>query len=258
MRESNNIDKREQDIAKEYWLCGTCEDLFSNWEREFANKVFYHSVNAQKSIIIYQGWMSRFCASLSWRTLTYIRSLNIKEDKPKEYIESINKAERQLSKYLLGKSDDLYEFEQHLFPIGEIESTTETGLPANMNRYFLRTMSMDIIGNKNNTFIYTKLPSFILLGFVKGSIPKEMRSSRIALEHGKLSPQTYHFPDGFINYLVDKANMVNKLGGSINPTQQARIDEFVKNNPEKVVHSKTFWAFVKDRNLLVTFKSVYI
>ena len=45
IREKNEVQKRAQDIAKEHWLCGDCEQLFSRWEREFANKVFYPFVN---------------------------------------------------------------------------------------------------------------------------------------------------------------------------------------------------------------------
>ena len=101
IRESNEIDKRAQDIAKEYWLCSDCEGLFSEWERKFSNKIFYPFVNKGQSVATYGKWMSKFCASLSWRTLTLIRSKNTHEKKSKKYIESLNKAESHLSKYLL-------------------------------------------------------------------------------------------------------------------------------------------------------------
>ncbi len=29
LREKNSINKRAQDLAKDYWLCGECEDLLS-------------------------------------------------------------------------------------------------------------------------------------------------------------------------------------------------------------------------------------
>lgn len=249
IREINEIDKRAQDIAKEYWLCGECEDLFSRWEREFANKIFYPFVNEDKCHATYREWMSRFCASLSWRTLTFIRSKNTQEGKPKEYIESLNKAGKQLSKYLLGQDDNLHQYEQHLFPLEQIESTTQSGLPTNINRYLLRTMAMDVIGNSSDIMVYTKLPAFILLGFVKVSDPKRMRSSRIALKNGKISPRTYYWPDGFINYLVEKASKVKEVTRNINSIQQNKIAEYVKENPEKVARSKTFEAFLSDYQL---------
>jgi len=171
IRESNTVHKRAQDIAKEYWLCAECEGLFSSWERSFANKVLYPFVDYNECIASYGSWMPKFCASLSWRTLTYIHSKSSNRNKVKNYIDAINSAELHLAQYLLNKEISLCQYEQHLFPLGRIESTTKRGLPSNINRYFLRTMAMDIIGNSTDTFIYTKLPSFIVLGLVKVKDP---------------------------------------------------------------------------------------
>jgi hypothetical protein len=141
LREYNEPHKRAQDTAKEYWLCGECEDKFSVWETKFANSVFHPFVNGKASEASYENWMSKFCASLSWRTLTYIRFKNPKKDQTEEYYETIGKAEKHLADYLLGKVDYLYQYEQHLFPLEGIDSTSSPDLPPNINRYFLRTMA---------------------------------------------------------------------------------------------------------------------
>lgn len=145
LRESNEVQKRAQDLAKEYWLCSKCEDLFSVWETKFSAKVFHPFVNEEKSEAFYSEWMSKFCASLSWRTLTFIRSKNTFEKKPEGYVQSLDFAESHLAKFLLGQEDNLNQYEQHFFPLERIESTTQKGLPPNINRYFLRTPAMDII-----------------------------------------------------------------------------------------------------------------
>jgi hypothetical protein len=246
LREKNEIDKRAQDLAKEYWLCGECEDLFSTWETLFANNVFYPFVDKEQSVSSYGSWLSKFCASLSWRTLTYIRSKNNNENKPEEYYRTLDKAEESLSNFILGKTDNLNQYEQHLFPLERIESTDFSGMSKNINRYFLRIVSMDIIGNSKNLFVYTKLPSFMLIGFINVEKPKLMRTSRIALKSGKLSPRNYHWPDGFIDYIVEKSNEITELSDKISPKQQAKIEEFIKNNPEKAANSKQFEAFLHD------------
>ena len=115
--------KRAQDIAKEHWLCGDCEQLFSRWEREFANKVFYPFVNEGKSVASYGNWMSKFCASLSWRTLTYIRSKNPNDENDGERKVLLDAAQEHLRKYLISEADNLNQYEQHLFPLEKIEST---------------------------------------------------------------------------------------------------------------------------------------
>lgn len=246
IRESNEVHKRAQDIAKEYWLCVDCEGLFSEWERQFANRVFYPFVDKGESEASYEKWMVRFCASLSWRTLTYTRSKNESESKPENYIKEIEGAELHLRKFLLGELDNLDQYEQHVFPLERIESTTERSLPPNINRYFLRTMAMDIVGNSTDIFLFTKLPSFIVLGAVKAKDLNKMRSSRISLKQGRLSPREYRWPDGFINYIVEKANAVAEAYDKIPESHKDSFDEYIKNNPEKAAKSKLLEAFMYD------------
>lgn len=246
LRQSDEVKKRRQDIEKEYWLCGDCEDLFSVWETKFANQVFFPVVDKGLSVIEYGEWMGKLCASLSWRTLTYIRSKNYNENEDENYANSINTAERHLAKYLLGEEKTVGIYEQHLFPLGEIAATTDTGLPKNINRFFLRSIGMDIVGNYNGTFIYTKLPSFILLGLVSHNRIERMRSSRISMKKGKISPRKYHWPKGFINYIVEKANQITDSYDKIPDEHKQKFEEFIQNNPDKAANSKLFKAFLAD------------
>lgn len=249
LREHNEVAKRQQDIAKEYWLCGNCEDKLSIWETKFANKVFYPFVDKGECIASYDNWMSKFCASLSWRTLTYIRSKNIENgtyNKDREYIQAIDSAESHLAKYLLGEANNLNQYEQHLYPLEKIESTTANELPPNINRYFLRTMAMDIVGNDKNIFIFTKMPSFVLLGCVKVKELNKIRSSRIALNQGQIRPREYRWPDGFANYMFDQARKISSIYESIPEKHHDKLDKFLIANPEKAVNSKLFEAFRHD------------
>jgi hypothetical protein len=246
IRNSENVERRAQDLAKEYWLCGDCESLFSEWERQFANQVFYPFSDRGESVAQYGSWMAKLCASLTWRTLTYIRSKNADEERSEEYIAAIDRAELHLRRFLLGEEANLGPYEQHLYPVGAIESTDLDGVPVNINRYFLRTIAMDIVGNATDIFVYTKLPGFILLGVVKASSTNKMRSSRIALKQGKLSPTTYRWPDGLSNYLFKKAEDAAEIYRKIPESQREKFDEFIMNNPEKAANSKLFEAFKHD------------
>jgi len=246
LRGNNEVHKSAQDIAKEYWLCGDCEALFSEWEREFANKVFYPFEDKGESVANYGEWMSRLCASLSWRTLTYIRSKNEAEQESYEYNKSLDDAEQHLKKFLLGEESNLYQYEQHVFPLERIEDTTELGLPPNINRYFLRTRAMDIVGNSTDLYIYTKLPCFIVLGVVKSKDLKKMRYRRMAIKHGNISPREYWWPDGFINYIIKKAKEVSDVYERIPEKHKASFDEYIRKNPDKAASSKLFEAFMHD------------
>lgn len=242
IRDANEVHKRAQDIAKEYWLCGQCELMFSAWERSFANKIFYPFVDKGESVAHYEQWMSKFCASVSWRTLSYIRYKN----NTQEYEDELDAAQQHLKNYLLGHESNLYGYEQHVFPLEPIESTTQSGLPPNINRYFLRTMAMDITGNSTDTFIYTKLPSFIILGVIKAKNLSKLRSSRISLGSGKISPKEYWWPDGFINYICEKSIASAEAYDRIPKQHKDSFNKFIKDNPKKSANSKLIKAFMHD------------
>lgn len=103
IRESNVIHKRRQDIEKEYWLCGDCEKLFSSWETKFSTHIFFPVLEDNQSTLQYSEWMAKFCASLSWRTVTYIRSKNSERNEDSFYVNSLNGAEEHLAGFLLGR-----------------------------------------------------------------------------------------------------------------------------------------------------------
>jgi hypothetical protein len=246
LREHNDVQKRAQDTAKEHLLCHDCEILFSGWERSFANKIFYPFVNEDTDTATYQSWLPKFCASLSWRTLVYITEKNNSEERSEAYINAIEGAKQHLSKYLLGIEDNLNQYEQHLYPLDRIEDTSFTSFPPNMNRYFLRTTALDVVGNEKNIFAYTKFPKFMLLGVVKSDNLGRMRSSRVALANGTISPREYRWPDGFVNYIVEKANYISEVYKQIPQQHLDSFDEYIQKNPEKAGSSKLFEAFMHD------------
>lgn len=204
-RDNHETQRRRQDLAKQYWLCGHCEDLFSSWENEFAAKVFFPFVDEDAHIAEYGPWLAKFCASVSWRTLTYIVAKNQTMVVEEEYVRFRNKAEKRLRNFLLGTSSNLYENEQHLFPLDEIKYTTIVNAPTHLNRYVLRTIAMDVIGNTNVNYIYTKLPKFIILGVIRDDTVNAMRSSRVALRSGVIAPRQYVWPHGVGEYIMEKA-----------------------------------------------------
>jgi hypothetical protein len=244
IRFNQSINRRSQDIAKDYWLCKSCEQLFSGWEREFANKVFYPLMNEGKSVASYGEWLSKFCASLTWRTLTYVRSQNspVSEDVSRV----LDEAEAALAAYLLGQSSSLGKYEQHLYPLEGIAETNVSGAPPNLNRYFLRTMQMDLLQSQSASIIYTKLPGFVLLGLTGHKESKSMRSSRVALGDGRLSPRSYHMPTGFLSYLFEKTKEMADSYSKMDKSQREKITKSILDDPERFRTSRTFEAFKHD------------
>jgi hypothetical protein len=245
-RKGHEINKREQDLAKEYWLCGQCEDMFSVWEREFANRIFFPFVDHGVTSAAYGVWLSKLCASLSWRTLTYIKSINAETNDLQSIEGELNAAETHMENFLLGKVDNLNQYEQHLIPLEKIESNTYKDLPSNINRYFLRTVAMDVIAGEGNIYIYTKMPSFLLLGVVKSNHTSEMRASRVALRSGKISPKQYTFPSGVGGYICGSADEVSEAYSQIKPEDIERFEAYIEKNPEKAANLKLLEAILHD------------
>lgn len=246
IRTNANVSLRKQDLFKEYLLCANCEGMFSKWETQFAERVFYPYINDRKIVINYESWLSKFCASLSWRTLIYIIRNNDLSKYDAEYNESLNKAKNTLEEFILDKSKILYCCEQHLYPLDEISSTTLGNLPTNINRYLIRSMGMDVINNKDSILIYTKIPYFILIGLVKSNETSIMKSSRIKLKKGTLSPRRYNMPKGIDKYIIEQAKKVSELDAQIPIHQQKEIEMFLYDNPERAAKSNTIEAFEAD------------
>ncbi|MFZ4701829.1 MAG: hypothetical protein ACOYMG_17425 [Candidatus Methylumidiphilus sp.] len=248
-RDSHETQKRRQDLAKEYWLCGQCEDLFSTWENEFAAKVFFPFVDEDVHTVEYGPWLAKFCASVSWRTLTYIVSKNLTSVVDTEYVRFRDRAEERLRKFLLGTSTNLFENEQHLFPLDEVKSTTIENAPSHLNRYFLRTIAMDVIGNSKVNYIYTKLPKFIILGIIRDDTSSTMRSSRVALGSGLISPRKFVWTHGIGEYIMEKVEEIRVLSDRIPQKQQEKIEAELLSDLERAKKSKLFKAIEEDVRL---------
>jgi hypothetical protein len=250
IRLNESVNKRAQDVAKDYWMCGTCGQLFSDWEREFARKVFYPLVNDKKSEAVYGSWLVKFCASLSWRTLTYIRNANPSGHRGHEGVDDVlDQAQSALGDFLLGRTSNPGKYEQHLYPLEAFSETNVRNLPSNINRYILRNMHMDILYGDKGVMIYTKLPSFIVLGLTGHAESAKMRSSRLAISSGKISPRQYWWPTGFAEYMFGKAREISDSYKTINSKQRKIIDNALSSNPDRAASSKTVEAFNHDLRL---------
>ena len=235
------ISRRVQDLPKDYWLCGNCERRFSKWEVKFANRIFYPFVDKGESTATYGEWLSRFCASLSWRTLTYIRSINVPKDESDEHLMDL--AEQRWTDYLLGKEDCPGEYEQHLIPLDVLSSST-VGLPSSFHRYVFRVSGSAVVGTTDWLLAYTKLPKFIVFGLIDSptTMREEMKPSLIA-QSDKISPRNYVFPTDFHEYLIGELKDFLLAQHNI---PQAEFDKHIMKDPEKAYSSNQFQAFLHD------------
>ena len=247
MRNSSSPNKRVQDGLKRYWLCKSCEGLLGRSETDFATQLFYPYTKCESARIIYGEWLLRFCVSVSWRVL----QLN-KEEAPltgyePEALERIDKALNVWKDFLLGQRPHPGSFQQHLLPLGPIESASEPGdLPTNINRYLMRTIDMDLVRGRTTNFVYSKLGRFIILGFIREDHPNRWQGTKISVKTGRVEPSDYILPQQFLEYLNSRAHHMAEQQSKVTLRQRKKIDEAFQANSERLMSSDQFVAIQSD------------
>lgn len=245
MRFGQNPNKRVQDGYKEYWLCRDCEKRLNVWETQFATKIFHPFNDDGGQRIRYGEWLLKFCMSVSWRTLLKISEVGL-EDFSDAQLDAVTNALATWKKCLLGESPNPGRFEQHLLPLDVIQDTSITDMPANINRYILRTVDLDVVQSESATFVLTKISKYFVLGFIDVTYPRQWKGTKIHAREGLFGTGEFILPVQFRDYLFDKAKKYASTIANISEKQHQKIDEFMWKNIDRVSKSGTFEAMKHD------------
>lgn len=248
LRSSDTPNRRIQDGVKLHWLCATCEELLSQSEGSFANKLFLPYTNGQKKSFGYSAWLMHFCTSLSWRVLRYYTEQHELKGWPPEAISKVNDAEAVWRDVLLGKRPHPGMFQQHMLPLDQIESTSGTLAP-NINRYLMRAVHMDLCRSETTIFTYAKLGRFIILGFVHEPDWGRWRGTKVHATEGIIEPRKYTLPGAFGKYLNEKASAMSQALESMSDAQHAKVDQAFRGNIDRYIESNAFVAINADVKL---------
>ena len=240
--------RREQDGFKERLLCGDCERLFSGWEKQVAENIFIPIHESGASVIQYGPWLSKFCASISWRTLFLYRQLGLSH-LSSEMLSAADRALDAWRSFLLGQNDNPGPFEHHLLPLEPIQDSTVPGTPPNMNRYFLRSVDLDVACNVNSAFVYAKLCRLMLVSFIQMPKSSAWEGTKIDYENGTIRPRSCKLSGEFGQYLVNRASKMAVLQSGISDKQKGKLDQAICADPDQVTQSESFRAMVYDVRL---------
>jgi hypothetical protein len=193
MRSGLNPKKRAQDGLKVALLCDDCEQLFSRWERDFANEVFTPMVREKVAEVTYSDWLLKFCVSISWRVLTHVSGQNLLSHLGQQQKRQSARALDRWSQFLLGKVSHPDRFEQRLV----ILSTLRTAPPGrlwqpNSNRYILRSVDVDIASNESSAFTFSKIGPIALFGMIEAD--GHWRGTKVNANEGVLGVSPYNMP----------------------------------------------------------------
>jgi hypothetical protein len=248
IRQTDNPNRRVQDGLKLKWLCDDCEALFGKFETEFATKVF-HFWQEGKQRVLYEDWLIKFCVSVSWRVLKYLRQSN---PGPARYtadqLRLMQDAECRWRAYLQGEVENPGKFEQHLLIFDNIESTTVRNLPRNINRFMTGAITFDIVGSQKSLMTFAKLGRFTIFGMIdKGA--HVWRGTKVNLKRGELKPGEVVVPGGLLELFRSKASYVDNAMQRMSSTQLDKIEDHVMRNLDRFRASDQFRSIEADRKM---------
>jgi hypothetical protein len=248
LRINRRPNQRIQDGPKAYLLCDDCEQLLSEWEKLFSERLFLplHNPEPVTKPIEYEEWALKFAVSVTWRVLTFFLGEGGADNFTPLQQKLTAKALKTWRLFMLGKISNPGRFEQHLLPVDVIASYRGPQISPYLNRYLLRNIHIDLISTENSAYVYTKMCRLVLFGRIQEEYPSQWRGMKLNLRHGDIRPRDYHLPAGIADYMNRKADQVKQVLDSLSPKQQEIIDTSIKKNADLIANSEIFRAVQYD------------
>ncbi len=240
---------RVQDGFKCRMLCTYCEQLLSSWEKKFSEICFKQIVEGRATRIRYSFWMLKFAASVSWRVLRIFYAAGQISDYPPSLLSSIDDALSVWSNYMLGKRPHPGRYEQHMFLVDTVDSSSIDGIPPNINRYFTRTVQCDVVRNEDSAITYAKMGRFVLFGFISVPSPHNWKGTKLNANHGTFGIRDIELPRNILDYMLENAKSAGTSYSRISKAQQEKIRKSYEANPGRVAESESIRAMDHDVRL---------
>ena len=169
---------------------------------------------------------------------------------PSQHLSRLDDAAETWRRFLLDNQHPITPFDQHLIPLGFLDSHTVPSLPPNINRYIARSVAIDVVNSKIKSIVFTKLPFTMIIGILYSAKPGEWVGT-------KLDPQGGHFgkgkhivlPGGMLTYMCDKANRMTALNATLSAKQQQAIETSAFKDADRTANSGSFEAMLQNVRL---------
>lgn len=262
LRRSISPNQRTQDLIKIKLLCRECEKLFSKWETDFANNIFYPYVfseldewgiaQGQLGSIRYKEWLLKFAVSLQWRNLMIADPITefagLCDQSKNHYSELLIKIAEKWRLYLLGEKNTSGE-ERHYLILLQNLMAGKGWLPPNLspqvNTYLLRSADSTLAISEKSIFIYTKLGPMVLITGIKPSSFKGMNDALIR-KKGEFKT-TQSLLNTFVNQFIfvtrpNEALITHKISDA----QNKKIEKDISQKYESSKHKNSVLASYSD------------
>ncbi len=245
-RFSQNPNLRVQDGWKPQMLCRDCEQLFSTWEKMFAEECFVPLNSGDVRNISYGPWMLKFATSVSWRVLRAFAANDGLAGFPDHIMTRVNDALTAWSQYLLGQQSNPGPHEQHMFVVDVIDSASIADVPPNISRYFARAVEIYVAHTQDAAISYAKMGRVVLFGFVAMKYPRRWKGTKLHVRHGQFGQRDIELPSDVGDFLFGRARLAAKSYSQLSERQHTRIRESYSRNPDRAAQSETLRAMNHD------------
>ena len=150
--------------------------------------------------------------------------------------------------FLLARSDRVgrYRFNVFFTPSGV---TSESLLPDGLSWYLLRAPDATPVYSQARTAIYVKLPGMFFWTSVVAPDPGGWKRTKIS-RHGTLRAKNQAIKERAVGEFLEKrVETVYERISNLSPTQQQRIADAIRSNPDRAAESLTVQALLDDERI---------
>lgn len=241
LRKVSDPDTRIQDYHEEL-LCDDCEQIFSDFEREFASNVFYPHVRGEREKFEYGDWLYKFVLSISWRLL--VSDLAAWQDYDGVKQESIEDIKDVWKEILLGNIPISADpSTHHIIFLDELDlNESDPEAPDNFEIYMQRSIDGTSVSSNSEVHVYFKFPKILFFSCILPPTPGDLKNTEIR-ERGTIGPPQEVGPK-WGDFLF---NRIEKYGSpSISESEHEKVWDRIEENPERFLESETLEANIAE------------
>ena len=245
-RSSQIPDLRIQDGIKPRMLCMACEQLFSTWEKAFAETCFVPLNSGAAREVRYGSWMLKFATSVSWRVLRLFAANDGLAGFPRHIMTEVDDTLREWSLFLQGDRPHPGRHEQHMFVADIVEHASVTDAPPNISRYLARAIDPYVAYTQDSAVTYAKMGRLVLFGFVAIKHPCRWKGTKLHVRHGQFGQCDIELPSDIRDFIFGRARLVAKKYSQISGKQLTKIRKSYEQDPDRAAQSETLRAMHHD------------
>lgn len=227
MRTTSNPNLRKQDAIKQPLLCARCEDLFSLWEKKFAEEVFHKIHRGGDKCLTFScgDWLAKFCVGASWRSMAYLHEANPDVSLPFGHDAQASVATERWRRFVLGNEKFIDPHWQYLLVTDMPVSISDPATRADFGMFMMRGLDCDTMHSANEAYVFTKMCQIVIVGTICDPNPKQWRGPKVGLSGGSFNCAADNRVSGLLfEYFNSAVATIRKAREEISLSQLQKIE----------------------------------